>query len=418
MRSKASFAFILATVALDALAFAVIMPVVPGLVMQIGHLHAGAASLWLGVIFSVFALCQFLCAPVAGPLSDRWGRRPVLLVSQAALAANALLWMFAPNLTTLIVLRVVAGALAGNVSAANAYIGDVTPPEGRARAFGLVGAMFGLGFVVGPGLGGWVGTYGLRLPFAVAAALTALNFTYGLFVLPESLPVERRRPFSWRRANALGSLRLFGENNRATRLGIAWCCAWMALGSQQSSFILANEMRFGWSIGTMGLVLAVGGLLQAFVQGVLLGRVTKLVGPQRTAAIGLAAATCGYALYALAGTPPVMLAGLVVLAFGAFGAPAIQSMLSVLAGPTRQGEVQGSLSSLQGLSMVVGPTSTGLLFAWATRPGGPVHLPGLPFAFSTVLCLVGFVAVAGGSSGQLRKPVGGVQAVTPGEGAA
>ncbi len=408
MRShRASFGFILATVALDALAFGVIIPVVPALVMQIGHLHAAAASLWVGVIFSVFSLCQFLCAPIAGGLSDRWGRRPVLLVSQAALAANALLWVFAPNLTALIVLRVLAGALAGNISAANAYIGDVTPPERRARAFGLVGAMFGLGFVVGPGIGGWLGSWGLRLPFVLAATLTALNFLYGLLVLPESLPPERRRPFSWRRANALGSLRLFAGSGATVRLGIAWCCTWMALGSQQSSFILANQMRFGWGIGTIGLVLAAGGLLQAFVQGVLIGRVTGRVGPQRTAAIGMAAAAAGYTLYALADRPSVMLAGLVVLALGALGGPAIQSMMSLAAGLTRQGEVQGSLASLQGLSMVVGPTVTGLLFAAATRPGGAVHFPGLPFAFSTVLCLAGCAAVAVSA-----------RAVTPGGGEA
>lgn len=392
-RHHASFAFILATIALDALSFAIIVPVVPAMVMQIGHVQHAAASLWLGVIFSAFALSQFVCAPVAGGLSDRFGRRPVLLISQAALVANALCWVWVPSLWWLLGLRLIAGALAGNISAANAYVGDVTPPEKRARSYGLVGAMYGLGFVVGPALGGWLGGIWLRLPFLVAAGLIALNVVYGWFILPESLPPERRRPFTWARANAAGSLKLFAANGWTLRLGIAWCCTWVALGSQQSSFILSNQMRFGWTIGQNGLVLAAGGVSQALVQGVLIGRITRLAGPRRTAAMGYVFAVAGYTTYALASRPWIMLSGVVLLAFGALAGPSIQGMLSIAAGPNRQGENQGALSSLQGLSMVVGPTATGLAFAWATRPGNALHLPGLPFALSAALCLVGLAAV-------------------------
>ncbi len=391
---NASPPFILATIALDALSFAIVIPVVPDLVVRIGHVRQADASFFLGLIFSLFAFMQFVCAPVAGGLSDRFGRRPVLLVSLAALGLNAGAWVFAPSLPWLLGLRIVAGALAGNVSAANAYIADVTRPEDRARAFGQVGAMYGLGFVAGPGLGGWLGGIWLRLPFAVSAALIAANVLYGWLVLPESLPPDRRRSFSWRRANAAGSLRLFASNGATWRLGVAWCCTWTALGAQQSSFILANEMRFGWTIAENGLVLALGGLAQAVVQGVLVGRVTARAGPRWTASIGFGFAVAGYGLYALAGRPPIMLLGLLVLAFGALANPAIQSMLSVAAGPTRQGETQGGLSSLQGLSMVVGPTATGLVFAWATRPGGALHWPGAPFALSAALCAVGLAAIA------------------------
>ena len=392
--SRASFAFILATIALDALSFAIIVPVVPAMVERIGHLQHAQASLWLGLLFSSFAFAQFVGAPIAGGLSDRFGRRPVLLLSQGALALNALVWAFVPTLAWLLALRMIAGALAGNISAANAYVGDVTPPERRARAYGLVGAMFGLGFVAGPALGGWLGSISLRLPFLVASGLTALNVLYGLFVLPESLPPERRRPFSWARANSFGTLRLFATNAWTLRLGIAWCCTWVALGAQQSSFILANQMRFGWTIGENGLALALGGASQAIVQGLLTSRVTRVAGPRGTAAIGFALAVAGYAIYAVAVRPWILVTGLIVLAFGALANPAIQGMMSVAAGPKRQGETQGGLSSLQGLSMVVGPIGTGLAFTWGTRPGGPVHLPGLPFAIASLLCLGGLLAVA------------------------
>ncbi len=390
---RASSTFILATIALDALSFAIVIPVVPDLVMQLGHLQRAQASLWLGVVFAAFSFMQFLCAPIAGGLSDRFGRRPVLLISLAALGVVSLLWVWVPSLSWLVAFRLLAGALAGNISAASAYIADVTPPERRARAFGLVGAMYGLGFVVGPALGGWLGTLWLRLPFLVSAALIAANVLYGLLVLPESLPPERRRRFSWARANPLGSLSLFRANGWTLRLGIAWCCGWVAIGAQQSSFILANQMRFGWSIAANGGALALGGIAQAIVQGLLVSSAIRRLGARRTAAAGLAFATVGYCTYAFAVDIPILFAGILLLSFGALSNPAIQSLLSAAAGPTRQGETQGGLSSLQGLSMVVGPTITGLVFELATRPGGALHWPGAPFALAALACMAGLLAV-------------------------
>lgn len=390
---SASIGFILATVALDALSFAVVIPVVPDMVMRIGHLQHAAASLWVGAIFSVFAFMQFLCAPVLGGLSDRFGRRPVLLGSLAALGVNALLWTVVPGLWWLLALRVVAGGLAGNASAAMAYIGDVTPPDGRARAFGLVGAMFGLGFVAGPALGGWLGSVWIRLPFLVAAGLIAINVLYGWLLLPESLPLERRRAFSWRRANPLATLSLFAASGTMRRLGLAWSCGWLALGAQQSSFILANQMRFGWGIGVNGLVLAFGGISQALVQGVLIGRISKRFGPRRTALAGYGFAIAGYLAYGFAFRAWVMGPAIVVLAFGALSNPAIQSMLSAAAGPSRQGEVQGGLSSLQGLSMVIGPILMGTTFELTTWPGAALHFAGAPFVLAALVCVGGLVAI-------------------------
>ncbi len=392
-KRSASTGFILATIALDALSFAIVIPVVPDLVMRIGHLQRDQASVWLGIVFAAFSLMQFLCAPIAGGLSDRYGRRPVLLISLAALGLNALLWVWVPNLWWLVGLRLVAGALAGNISAATAYVADVTPPERRARAFGLVGAMFGLGFVAGPALGGWLGSIWLRLPFLVSAVLIGANVLYGLLVLPESLPPERRRRFSWARANPIGSLSLFAANGWTFRLGLAWCCGWLAIGAQQSSFILANQMRFGWTIAGNGAALALGGIAQALVQGLLVSRATRRIGARRTAIVGFVFAILGYAAYAVAATPPILVAAIMLTAFAALSNPAIQSLLSTAAGPSRQGEIQGGLSSLQGLSMVAGPTTTGLVFELATWPGGRLHWPGAPFALAGLACVAGLLAV-------------------------
>ncbi|MCQ8240953.1 MFS transporter [Rhizosaccharibacter radicis] len=386
-KRRAAPGFILLTIALDALSFALIIPVVPDLVRSIGHLDSHRASLWVGIVFSAFAAAQFVCAPILGGLSDRFGRRPVLLFSLAALALNALCWVSVPSLGWLLALRLAAGACAGNISAATAYLADVTPPEKRAQAFGLVGAMFGLGFVVGPGLGGLLGGSSLRLPFVVAAVLLALDVLYGLLILPESLPPERRRPFSWRRANPLGTLRLVLADGLTRRLGAAWCCGWMALGAQQAAFILSSQLRFNWSLKQIGLVLAASGLMQAVVQGVLVGRISGRVGPRRTALLGGTCAAAGYGFYALAGRPAVLFAGMPLLALGALTGPAIQAMLSRAAGPQRQGEVQGTLSSLQGLSLVVAPTGMGLLFELATAPGAALHWPGVPFALGALLSL-------------------------------
>jgi MFS transporter, DHA1 family, tetracycline resistance protein len=391
--------FILITIALDALAFAVIIPVVPDLVRQIGHLGRDDASFWVGVVFSAFAGAQFLFAPVLGGLSDRFGRRPVLLGSLAIMSANAIGWAFVPSLGWLVALRFVAGALSGNVAAATAYLADITPPERRGRAFGLVGAMFGLGFVVGPGLGGLLAAVSLRLPFFVAAALLACNVVYGLLVLPESLPPDRRRPFSWRRANPFGTLSLAVRDRLTRRLGLAWCCSWMALGAQQAAFILANQMRFNWSIEQNGLVLAAAGLAQALVQGVLIGRVSDRIGARNTALVGFGFAASGYGAYAAATTPALLFTGIPLLAMGALAGPSIQAMLSRAAGPTRQGEVQGTLSSLQGLSLLVAPIAMGALFQQMTHPGtvpfGPDgRFAGAPFLAASLLCLLALAVLA------------------------
>jgi MFS transporter, DHA1 family, tetracycline resistance protein len=394
-RHQASVGFILATLVIDALGFGLVVPIVPSLVLHLSGLAVSAASIWVGMLMSCFALMQFVCAPILGALSDRFGRRPVLLLSLGGICVNYLLLAWAPSLTWLFLGRLIAGATAANAATASAYIADVTPPRLRASRFGLVGAMFGLGFVLGPALGGVLGAYGLRLPFLAAAGLAGTNVLYGLFVLPESLPVERRRPIEWRRANPLGSLRAVLADRNMSRLAVAWCCPWFALGALQSSFVLANQLRFGWDTRHNGMALALAGLGSAVVQGLLVRRIVPALGERRSAMIGSALTSCSYLCIAFAPAGWVVLLGIVLQAAGAITNPAVQGMVSAGAPADRQGEMQGALSSLQGLTAIVSPLVAGWLFSSFTGPEALLPLPGAPFVASALACCLSIWAVSG-----------------------
>ena len=381
----------LATLGIDALGFGIVVPIVPTLVVRLSHLPQSAASFWVGALLAAFSTMQFLCAPLLGALSDRFGRRPVLLLSLSGVCVNYLMLAWAPSLPWLFVGRLVAGATAANVSAATAYIADVTPPAQRAQRFGLVGAMFGLGFVLGPALGGLLGEYGLRLPFLGAAALAGINVLYGLFVLPESLPRERRRAFAWRRANPVGTLGAVFADRTYLRLAFAWCCAWFAIGTLQSSFVLANDLRLGWGTQQNGLALATVGVGSALVQGLVVRRLIPRLGERRAAMLGYAMAALAYLLFAFAYRGWILYAGIAVQALGAISGPAVQAMVSASAGPDRQGEVQGALSSLQGLTAIASPLIGGWLFGLFAPRG----LPGAPFLMAVATYALAFVAVRG-----------------------
>jgi len=380
---------------LDALGFGLIVPIVPLLVEQLSGSTVSNASLWVGVSLACFAIMQFAGAPVLGGLSDRFGRRPVLLLSLAGIGVNYLLLAWAPSLAWLILGRCIAGATAANASTATAYIADITPPSGRAARFGLVGASFGLGFVIGPALGGLLGSYGLRLPFLVAGALAGLNVLYGLFVLPESLPVHLRRPFDWRRANPFGSLLGLAGNRDLARLAISYGCTWFALGALQTSFVLANQIRFGWHTQQNGLALALAGLGSAVVQGLLVRKIIPALGEWRAAVTGSAITVVAYLLIAFAPFGWVVLLGVVAQALGAFTNPAVQGMVSASVGPDRQGETQGALASVQGLVAIVSPLVAGTVFAQFAGPDAWVTLPGAPFVVSALAYCVGIWAIAG-----------------------
>jgi DHA1 family tetracycline resistance protein-like MFS transporter len=391
----ASVRFILITLVVDALGFGLVVPIVPSLVLKLSGQGVSGASEWVGMLLASFALMQFVCAPVLGGLSDRFGRRPVLLLSLAGMGANYLMLAWAPSLAWLFLGRLIAGATAANASTATAYIADVTPPKQRAGQFGLIGAMFGVGFVVGPALGGVLGAYGLRVPFYVAAGLSACNVLYGWLVLPESLPPERRRPIDWRRANPLGSLRLVMASRNLGRLAIAWGCIWFALGALQSTFVLANQARFGWDTRHNGLALALAGLGSAVVQGLLVRRVVPALGERRAAMAGGVLAACAYLCIGLAPVGWVVLLGIVLMSAGAITSPAVQGMVSAAAAADRQGEMQGALSSVQGLTAIVSPLVASGVFSTFTGPAAPVLLPGAPFVVSALAYGLAFWAVAG-----------------------
>lgn len=389
----ASVAFILATLGLDALGIGLVIPIVPALVRMLSGLGAGQAAGWVGALVATYAAAQFCAAPVLGGLSDRFGRRPVIVLSLAGTAANYILLALAPSVAWLFVGRLLAGATASNMAAANAYIADVTPPEQRSARFGLVGAAFGAGFVFGPALGGALGAIDLRLPFAVAAALALANAAYGALVLPESLPVERRRRFSWKRANPAGSLHTLAADRPVARIAVAWCCAWFGLGALQSCFVLSMGMRFGWGPQQNGWALATVGICQALTQALLVRPVIRRIGERRAAFAGFALSGAAFAMLGLATQGWQIYAALAVEALGAVATPAMRALLSARAGPTRQGEMQGGLSSVEGLTAIVAPLLSAGLFEWATQAGGAAWA-GAPFLLGTAAYAVAALALA------------------------
>ena len=393
--TKASIGFVLATIAIDALAFGIIVPVIPGLVMQLSHQTASGASIWQGGLLSIFSLMQFLCAPLLGAISDRYGRRPVLLVSLAGICANNLVLAWAPTLAWLFAGRLVAGATAANFAAATASIADVSLLEQRAQRFGLIGAMFGLGFVLGPALGGVLGAYGLRVPFLVAAGLAGLNLLYGAIFVPETLAAENRLPFHWRAANPLSNLAVVAKDRDYARLVIAWCCTWFALGALQSSFVLANDIRLGWGSRENGLALATVGIGSALVQGFLVQKAVPLLGERRAALVGYVFAAAAYALFAAAYTPWILFVGIALQSISAISGPAIQSLVSDRAGPNMQGTMQGALASFQGLTAIAAPLLAGWAFGAFTKPDAIIYLPGAPFLMASLAYGLAFWAVRG-----------------------
>jgi len=362
-------------------------------VMQLGRLSAAEASVWIGLLLASFSLMQFLCAPLLGALSDRFGRRPVLLVSLAGMCLNYVMLAWAPSLAWLFLGRVVAGATAANYSAATAYIADVTPAPKRAQRFGLIGAMFGLGFVAGPALGGLLGSYGLRLPFIAAAALAGANVLYAAIFLPESLPPDLRRPVRWRQANPAGSLGILLTDPYYRRLALAWCCTWFALGALQSAFVLANTVRLGWGAQENGLALALVGVGSALVQGLLVRRIVPALGERRAALAGYALSGAAYLAFGFAGQAWILFLGIALQAFGAVSGPAVQSLFSARAGADQQGRIQGALASVQGLTAIVAPLVASWAFSTFAAEDAPVRLVGAPFLMAAAAYLVAFASV-------------------------
>jgi MFS transporter, DHA1 family, tetracycline resistance protein len=390
-RGRAAVPFVLVTVLLDTLGVGLIIPVGPRLVASFLHDDLGSASHYFGLLMSLYSVMQFVFAPVLGGLSDRFGRRTVILMSLLGAAASYFASALAPALWWLFVGRTVAGITGASFSAAGAYIADVTPPEKRAASFGLIGAAFGLGFILGPALGGALGDVGLRLPYFVAAGLNFVNLLYGWFVLPESLKREDRRPFSFARANPLGSLRALRRHPIVLGLSGTMACAFMAQFILQSIWALHNQARFGWSLRQVGLSLMVVGLSTALVQGVLIRVVVPRIGERRALVTGLAFAAMGHLALGLADRGWMMYVFLFPLALGGLAGPATQSIITSEVGRSEQGELQGSINSLQGLTAIVGPlVGTSLIAAFGTDRSA-VYIPGAAFFVASMFSLTGLI---------------------------
>jgi DHA1 family tetracycline resistance protein-like MFS transporter len=384
-RGDAGVPFVLVVLGLDALGLGLVVPIVPQLVERLSGRNPTGASAAVGALVATFALAQLLAAPILGGLSDRFGRRAVILISVAGSACNYLLLTWAPSVGWLFLGRALAGASAGNTAAATAYIADVSPPELRARRFGLIGAAFSLGFVLGPALGGLLGNVWLRLPFLAAFALTLVNVLYGLFVLPESLPPARRQAFAWRGANPVAAMRLLGEAPGLARLGLVWAALWSGIGTLQTVFVLSTALRFGWGSLRNGLALALVGLTAAAVQGLLVRRAVARLGERRTAFLGLLASAAAYLVLAVAWQDWMVFVGIAMQALGGLATPAVRALVSVSAGPDRQGRVMGALSSIEGMTAIFSPILAATLFRLFAGPNALAELPGMPFLASALI---------------------------------
>lgn len=390
---RAAFAFVFITVLLDMFAIGIIIPVLPKLVEDFMGGDTAAAAGVYGVFGTAWALMQFFFSPVLGSLSDRFGRRPIILLSNIGLGLDYILMALAPSLAWLFVGRVISGITAASVSTAGAYIADVTPSEQRAAKFGLLGAAFGIGFVAGPALGGVLGDVDPRLPFWVAAAFSLANALYGLIVLPESLPRERRRPFSWRKANPVGALKLLRSHRELW--GLAWVAFLSGLAHVALPIISVLYMgyRYGWDAKSVGMVLAGVGVCSIIVQGLLVGRAVRYLGERRTIFLGLLCGAAGFAIQALATGGVAYGAGIVVMSLWGLANPALQGFMTRLVSPTEQGRLQGANSSVLGIANLIGPLIFTQTFATFIAPQRTWQLPGAPFLLSSVL-LVGAALLA------------------------
>ncbi|AIF45859.1 TCR/Tet family MFS transporter [Dyella japonica] len=393
-RRHAALVFVYVTVVLDMLAFGIVIPVLPHLIEQLAGGGISNAAWWVGVFSTVFAIVQFASSPVQGALSDRFGRRPVILISNAGLAVDFFVLAMAPTLWLMFVARVVLGMTAASFTTANAYIADITPKEKRAAAYGILGSAFGLGFIIGPGLGGFLGDINLRLPFWVAGVLAACNFMYGLFVLPESLPKERRTPkFELHSAHPLGSLKLLMRYPLVMRLAVVAFLVFLSHYVLQATFVLYADYRYQWGPRAVGYVLMLVGACDGLVQAVLTRKLAPIFGERRLMLGGMLCGIGSFLVMGLADTGWVFLLGIPLMALWGLSQPPIQSLMTHEVDPHEQGRLQGAITSLQSFAGIFGPFLFAQVFSYSISPAAPFHLPGLAFVLSAALLAIGtFIA--------------------------
>ena len=397
--SRAAFLFILVTVAMDFLAFGIIAPVLPNLIIQFEGGNIARASAITGYFGFAWATMQFLFSPVLGAWSDRFGRRPIILISCLGLGLDYIFMAVAPTVAWLFVGRIISGITTSNVSTAFAYVADVSPPEKRAKQYGMLGASFGVGFVIGPAVGGLLGHYSLRAPFWAAAVLSLANFLYGALVLPESLPAEKRAKSAWHMANPLGSLTLLRSHRVLSGLSVVCVLYYLAHQALPSVFVLYTEYRYGWNERSVGIALGAVGVCVAVVSGGLVGPYVKRFGERFSLVSGLFFGVLGFAGFGLATRGWACLAAVPFIALWGVAGPSMQSLMSQLVEPSSQGKLQGAINSLRALTGMAGPLLFTQVFSEAISRGRAAHLPGAPYLLATVL-LVGSVVLAGVVTGK------------------
>lgn len=376
------------------LGIGIIVPILPELIKEFSGGSTAAAGRWFGVLAATYAVTQFVFAPILGSLSDRVGRRPVILISLFGLGIDYIIMGLAPSMGWLFVGRLVAGVMGASITTANAYIADVSEPEVRARNFGFVGVAFGLGFIFGPAIGGLLGGIDLRLPFFASAGLALVNFLYGVFVLPESLPPEKRDAFSWRKANPIGSILVLRSYPLVSGLALAFVFMTLAQRGLETVWVLYTGHKFGWDELANGLSLALVGLMAALVQGGLVQPVIKRIGERRAVLGGIVLAVITYLGYGLATAGWMLIAFIIFGSISGVAGPAVQSLVAGSVDPQDQGKVQGGLQSLMSLSSILSPLIfTAGLFSYFTSPAAPFQLPGAPFLLGAVMYAAAFVVV-------------------------
>lgn len=382
---NAAVGFIFITLLIDVIGFGIIIPVMPKLIVHLTDVDISTASKYGSFLMFAYAAVQFICAPILGNLSDKYGRRPVLLFSLFGFGLDYLFMAFAPTYWWLFIGRIIAGITGASFTTGAAYIADVSTPENRAKNFGMIGAAFGLGFVIGPMLGGLLGKIGPRIPFYAAAALALLNWAYGYFVLPESLPKENRRAFDWKRANPVGSLLHLRKFPAIAGLSFSILLIYIAAHAVMSNWSYFGMYRFNWDERMVGISLAAVGVLVGLVQGVLTGFINPKLGNEKSIYLGLTLYSIGMLLFGIADQSWMMFVFLVPYCLGGITQPALQAVMAGHVPRNEQGELQGALTSLMSLAAIIGPLLMNNLFFYFTHDSAPVKLPGAPFLLGCIL---------------------------------
>lgn len=389
-KHQAAIGFIFITVLLDMMAFGIIAPILPKLITDFVHNNMALSSEYMGLFVTTWALMQFFFSPVLGMLSDRFGRRPVILLSNFGLGLDYLVMALAPTIGWLFLGRVLSGITSSSITTANAYITDVTPAEKRAKAFGIFGAAFGIGFVFGPALGGYLGSISPRLPFWISAAFSMSNFIYGLFVLPESLPPEhRQKQLNWKAANPAGSLQLLRSHRELFGLSVMNFLSYLAHEVYMTVYVLYVIYRYAWNEKQIGISLAIVGIASMIVSAGLVGPFVKKFGERTSLSIGLILGALGFALFGWAPSGQIFMIAIGINALWSLAGPPSQSLMTQHVSPSEQGKLQGALGSLRGVAMVIGPGMFSGVFALGLSHRNP--LPSIPWYLAASLLIAALI---------------------------